>query len=178
MNGLLEQQRFHIERIIRLDEIAERVEISPQHLLDLQQKQITIQMARDTERPSAALKIFTIVTVIFAPLAFMVALFALKVDSFLMCGKSWSVAVTLIGGKIVTLSLMFFGWHGYGKYWYPFKNHGSSRTTGEKISKDERSDSYGNSGVAVERNEILEKRGSSFLRERRKVVGQDPSDRV
>ncbi|KAI3317679.1 hypothetical protein HD806DRAFT_514353 [Xylariaceae sp. AK1471] len=69
-------------RMKKLDEDAERVEKNISTLMDLKQKHATIREAHSTALLSATVFGFTIITVIFAPLAFVAALFALPIDKF------------------------------------------------------------------------------------------------
>ncbi|KAH7093422.1 hypothetical protein FB567DRAFT_174060 [Paraphoma chrysanthemicola] len=76
-------------QIKRMDEDAERVEKSLNHLLDFKQKQINIQEAQQSRKQAeeTALQgkfifVFTIVTVIFTPLSFLAALFAIQIKEF------------------------------------------------------------------------------------------------
>ncbi|KAJ8125876.1 hypothetical protein O1611_g7762 [Lasiodiplodia mahajangana] len=69
-------------RIEKLEQDAERVERNISTKLDLKQKHATIREAHSTAVLSATVFGFTIITVIFAPLSFIVALFALPLDTF------------------------------------------------------------------------------------------------
>ncbi|KAI0202315.1 hypothetical protein F4808DRAFT_72014 [Astrocystis sublimbata] len=69
-------------RIRKLQQDAERVEKNITTMLDLKQKHATIREAHSTAVLSATVFGFTIITVIFAPLAFVMALFAFPIDRF------------------------------------------------------------------------------------------------
>ncbi|KAE9365876.1 hypothetical protein N431DRAFT_487767 [Stipitochalara longipes BDJ] len=69
-------------RIAKLDDDAERVERAIDRKLDLKAKHASINEAHSTAIMSAAVFGFTIVTIIFTPLSFMVSLFALPIDRF------------------------------------------------------------------------------------------------
>ncbi|GAW26501.1 putative ankyrin repeat-containing domain [Rosellinia necatrix] len=69
-------------RISKLEQDAERVERNISTQLDLKQKHATMKEAHSTAIMSAAVFGFTIITIIFAPLSFMAALFALPIDMF------------------------------------------------------------------------------------------------
>jgi len=69
-------------RIERLDENAERVEKSISTGLDLKQKYATLHESHSTAVMSAAIFGFSIITIIFTPLSFILALFALPIKSF------------------------------------------------------------------------------------------------
>ena len=69
-------------RITKIEEDAERVEHNISTKLELKQKHATIKEAHSTAILSATIFGFTIITVIFAPLSFIVALFALPIDQF------------------------------------------------------------------------------------------------
>lgn len=70
------------QRIARLDEDAARVEDSIKTTLDLRAKHATMAEAHATAQMSAAIFGFTIITIIFTPLSFMVSLFALPIRRF------------------------------------------------------------------------------------------------
>ncbi|KAI1360900.1 hypothetical protein F5Y08DRAFT_331250 [Xylaria arbuscula] len=69
-------------RITKIEQDAERVEHNISVQLELKQKHATIKEAHSTAILSATVFGFTIITVIFAPLSFVVALFALPIDQF------------------------------------------------------------------------------------------------
>lgn len=69
-------------RIAKLEEDAERVERNISTQLDLKQKHAALKEAHSTAIAGAMVFGFTIVTVIFAPLSFVAALFALPIDKF------------------------------------------------------------------------------------------------
>ncbi|KAI0545985.1 hypothetical protein F4679DRAFT_575734 [Xylaria curta] len=69
-------------RIAKIEQDAERVEHNISTKLELKQKHATIKEAHSTAILSATVFGFTIITVIFAPLSFVVALFALPIDKF------------------------------------------------------------------------------------------------
>lgn len=70
------------KRVKKIDGDAERIERSVQDLLNLKRTHASIQEAHDSYILSTAVIGFTVVTIVFAPLAFLTALFALKVDGF------------------------------------------------------------------------------------------------
>ena len=69
-------------QIAKLDADAERVEGLITLQLDLKSKHASLQEAHQTTLMSAAIIGFTIVTIIFTPLAFLASLFALSTDKF------------------------------------------------------------------------------------------------
>lgn len=69
-------------RLSQLNEDAERVERSIIIKLDLKQKHTSLQESHSTAVMSAAVLGFTIVTIIFTPLSFVMSLFALPIDQF------------------------------------------------------------------------------------------------
>lgn len=69
-------------RMSHLNENAERVERVMLIKLDLKQKHTSLQESHSTAIMSAAVLGFTIVTIIFTPLSFVTALFALPIDEF------------------------------------------------------------------------------------------------
>ncbi|KAJ2978046.1 hypothetical protein NUW58_g7619 [Xylaria curta] len=120
-------------RIAKLEQDAERVERNISTKLELKQKHATMREAHSAAILSATVFGFTIVTVIFAPLSFVVALFALPIDKFNE-GKNgnekdgvyssnyigkWSVATELVSIAITLVamwaSLRFVGIHVWGK---------------------------------------------------------------
>ncbi|KAI8946179.1 hypothetical protein F4801DRAFT_583659 [Xylaria longipes] len=78
------QSRFnkYRRRISKLEQDAERVERNISTQLDLKQKHAAMKEAHSTAVISAAVFGFTIITIIFAPLSFVAALFALPIDEF------------------------------------------------------------------------------------------------
>ncbi|KAI0857113.1 hypothetical protein F4860DRAFT_506316 [Xylaria cubensis] len=120
-------------RITKLEEDAERVERNISTKLDLRQKHAIMREAHSAAMLSATVFGFTIITVIFAPLSFVVALFALPIDKFNegkegkdkdgvyssnYIGK-WSVATELASIAITLVAmwaaLRFVGIHAWGK---------------------------------------------------------------
>ncbi|KAI0165104.1 hypothetical protein GGR52DRAFT_94371 [Hypoxylon sp. FL1284] len=69
-------------RIAKLEEDSERVERNILIKLDLKQKHAAMKEAHSAAILSAAVSGFTVVTVIFTPLSFVAALFALPIDRF------------------------------------------------------------------------------------------------
>ncbi|KAI8960135.1 hypothetical protein F5Y11DRAFT_367643 [Daldinia sp. FL1419] len=120
-------------RIEKLEEDAERVERNISTQLDLKQKHAALKEAHSTAIVSAMVFGFTIITVIFAPLSFVVALFALPIDKFNE-GKNenrpdgvyssdyigrWSATTVLVSIAVTLLAiwagLRFTGLHIWGK---------------------------------------------------------------
>ncbi|KAI0527796.1 hypothetical protein F5B22DRAFT_4466 [Xylaria bambusicola] len=120
-------------RITKLEQDAERVEQDIQIQLDLKQKHATMKEAHSLAVLSATIFGFTIITVIFAPLSFIVALFALPIDKFnegkvgndkdgvyssIYVGK-WSVATEFVSISVTLIAmwaaLRFTGLHVWGK---------------------------------------------------------------
>lgn len=77
-----EQFANYKQRIVQLDEDAARVEASIETTLDLRAKHAGLQEAHSTALMSAAVFGFTLITIIFTPLSFMMALFALPIKRF------------------------------------------------------------------------------------------------
>ncbi|KAK7705778.1 hypothetical protein SLS63_014072 [Diaporthe eres] len=92
-----------MHRITEMNELAERALSSLRHLIDLKQKQanfseaisarelaeqtaknttLQIKQAEETTRQGKTLMVFTVVTIIFLPLSFLAAFFAINVDAF------------------------------------------------------------------------------------------------
>jgi Mg2+ and Co2+ transporter CorA len=67
-------------QIAKLNEDAERVERAIDRKLDLKTKHASLNEAHATAIMSAAVFGFTIITIIFMPLSFLVSLFALPID--------------------------------------------------------------------------------------------------
>ncbi|KAJ8119294.1 hypothetical protein ONZ43_g3724 [Nemania bipapillata] len=120
------------QQIAKLEEDAERVERDVSIQLDLKQKHATMKEAHSVAILSATVFGFTIITVIFAPLSFIVALFALPIDLFnegkdgntqdgvyssKYIGK-WSAATELVSISVTVLAmwaaLRFAGLHIWG----------------------------------------------------------------
>lgn len=78
-NLLIQKSRRRVEQ---LDEDAERVERSVITQLDLKAKHTSLREAHATAVMSAAVFGFTVVTIIFTPLSFMMSLFALPIRGF------------------------------------------------------------------------------------------------
>jgi hypothetical protein len=78
------QQLFpkYNRRITKLDEDAERVERSILVQLDLKAKHASLKESHSTAVMSAAVIGFTVITIIFTPLAFLASLLALPIDRF------------------------------------------------------------------------------------------------
>jgi hypothetical protein len=72
----------YFRRIDQLDEDAQRVERSITAMLDLKTKHATMREAHTTAVMSAAVLGFTIVTIIFTPLSFLMSLLALPMAGF------------------------------------------------------------------------------------------------
>jgi hypothetical protein len=70
------------QRIMQLDEDADRVERTIITKLDLKQKHASLHESHATAVMSAAVFGFTIVTIIFTPLSFLMSLFSLPIDQF------------------------------------------------------------------------------------------------
>ncbi|KAI0382294.1 hypothetical protein F5Y04DRAFT_253420 [Hypomontagnella monticulosa] len=120
-------------RIARLEEDAERVERNISTQLDLKQKHAAMKEAHSMAVVSAMVFGFTIITVVFAPLSFVAALFALPIDRFnegkdgnqkdgvyssRYIGK-WSATAALASIAVTLLAmwagLRFVGLHVWGK---------------------------------------------------------------
>ncbi|KAI0850186.1 hypothetical protein F5Y00DRAFT_268639 [Daldinia vernicosa] len=120
-------------RITKLEGDAERVERNISTQLDLKQKHAALKEAHSTAIVGAMVFGFTIVTVVFAPLSFVAALFALPIDKFNegkdghqkdgvyssnYIGK-WSAATVLVSIAVTLLAmwvgLQFAGLHIWGK---------------------------------------------------------------
>ncbi|KAF4632926.1 hypothetical protein G7Y89_g5196 [Cudoniella acicularis] len=78
---LIQFAKFN-RRIAKLDEDAERVERAIDRKLDLKTKHASLREAHTMAIMSAAVFGFTIITIIFTPLSFVVTLFALPIDRF------------------------------------------------------------------------------------------------
>jgi hypothetical protein len=96
------------ERILKIDGDADRVEKNVQDLLNLKRTYASVQDSHASVLLGVAAGAFAIVTIFFAPLAFLTALFALKVQGFnRLYMPSTDDKVTLngtIGGQNVSVS--------------------------------------------------------------------------
>ncbi|KAI0399733.1 hypothetical protein F4802DRAFT_588267 [Xylaria palmicola] len=154
------------QRMEKLDKDAERVEKKISTLLDLKQKHATMREAHSTALLSATVFGFTVITVIFAPLAFVAALFALPIDEFnkgkegnnkdgayssSYIGK-WSVTAELVSIAVTLLAMWagvrFAGLHVWGKRGLreyirqkanalPTEENNRHENNGDKNSRDE-----------------------------------------
>lgn len=70
------------QRVTKIREDAGRVETAVQDQLELRKTYASVKDAHNSLILSAAVIGFTVITIIFAPLAFLTALFAMKMDSF------------------------------------------------------------------------------------------------
>jgi len=72
----------YMRRVRKIDGDAERIEKSVQDMLNLRRTHASIRDAHSSLVVSTAVIGFTVITVVFTPLAFLTALFALKIDGF------------------------------------------------------------------------------------------------
>ena len=84
-----------LKDIKRMQEHANQNYIAIKDLLDLKQKYANAMQAADVARQSQTILVFTIVTVVFLPLSFLAAFFALGIDSFPHSHKSGNVDMPL-----------------------------------------------------------------------------------
>ncbi|KAK4569974.1 hypothetical protein LTR86_002944 [Recurvomyces mirabilis] len=100
--------------IERMGKQVERIYNSIRDLLDLKQKHANAMQATDTARQGKTLMVFTIVTVIFLPLSFLAAFFAINITQFPHQGKDGGLQMSLsyvssyvfgIGSAIALLSV-------------------------------------------------------------------------
>ncbi|KAJ2983391.1 hypothetical protein NUW58_g6255 [Xylaria curta] len=121
----------HQRQIAKLEQDAERVEQDVSTQLDLKQKHATMREAHSLGILSAAVFGFTVITVIYTPLSFVAALFALPIDQFNE-GKNgdkdgvysseyirkWSVTAELVSISVTLAAmwaaLQFTGLHLWG----------------------------------------------------------------
>jgi Mg2+ and Co2+ transporter CorA len=68
--------------VLKIDGDAERVQKAVQDKLDLKRTYASVKDAHSSLLLSTAVIGFTVVTIVFAPLAFLTALFALNIDGF------------------------------------------------------------------------------------------------
>ncbi|KAI1125253.1 hypothetical protein F5Y10DRAFT_12021 [Nemania abortiva] len=158
------------QRIANLEEDAERVERNVSVQLDLKQKHATIREAHSLAVLSATVFGFTVITVIFAPLSFIVALFALPIDRFNegkygsnkdgvyssgYIGK-WSAATELVSISVTLgamwAALRFTGLHIWGK-------KGLREYIGQKVN-EARAAEGGARTTDVENAQVTGSRGS------------------
>ncbi|KAK3676417.1 hypothetical protein LTR78_003693 [Recurvomyces mirabilis] len=107
---------YPLRDIKRMTTQAERIYNSIRDLLDLKQKHANAMQATDTARQGKTLMVFTIVTVIFLPLSFLAAFFAINVTQFPHQGKDGGLQMSLsyvssyvfgIGSAIALLCVIF-----------------------------------------------------------------------
>lgn len=72
----------YMRRVEKIDGDADRIEKSIQDMLNLKRTHASIRDAHSSLIVSTAVIGFTVITVVFTPLAFLTALFALKIDGF------------------------------------------------------------------------------------------------
>ncbi|CAN9171483.1 unnamed protein product [Alternaria alternata] len=72
----------YMRRVMKIDGDAERIEKSIQDMLNLKRTHASIKDAHSSLILSTAVIGFTVITIVFTPLAFLTALFALKIDGF------------------------------------------------------------------------------------------------
>ncbi|GAW15172.1 hypothetical protein ANO14919_045810 [Xylariales sp. No.14919] len=152
-------------RTRKLEEDAERVEKNILTMLDLKQKHAAMREAHSTAVLGATVFGFTIITVIFAPLAFVAALFALPIDKFnegkdmngtdgvyssSYIGK-WSVATEFVSIAITLIAmwagLRFAGLHVRGERGLrEYIRQKADAICKEEKSKDMGSEEEGNEG--------------------------------
>ncbi|CAI9630206.1 unnamed protein product [Alternaria burnsii] len=114
----------YMRRVKKIDGDANRIEKSIQDMLNLKRTHASIRDAHSSLIVSTAVIGFTVITIVFTPLAFLTALFALKIDGFEKLQISGSDGVfhsAKIGGifastEILTLVLTGFAVWGAFKY--------------------------------------------------------------
>jgi hypothetical protein len=72
----------YMRRVKKIDGDADRIEKSIQDMLNLKRTHASIRDAHNSLILSTAVIGFTVITIVFTPLAFLTALFALKIDGF------------------------------------------------------------------------------------------------
>jgi hypothetical protein len=72
----------YMRRVKKIDGDADRIEKSIQDMLNLKRTHASIREAHSSLIVSTAVIGFTVITIVFTPLAFLTALFALKIDGF------------------------------------------------------------------------------------------------
>lgn len=72
----------YMRRVKKIDGDADRIEKSIQDMLNLKRTHASIRDAHSSLIVSTAVIGFTVITIVFTPLAFLTALFALKIDGF------------------------------------------------------------------------------------------------
>ncbi|KAI0182479.1 hypothetical protein EV127DRAFT_488072 [Xylaria flabelliformis] len=179
-------------RITKLEEDAERVERNIATKLDLKQKHAAMREAHSTAIISAAVLGFTIITIIFAPLSFIAALFALPIDEFNK-GKMgndkdgvyssayigrWTVATEFVSISITLLAMWaavrFAGLHVWGKKGVREWIRQSARDirTAETHMQHESSNASESDGVPTRRTL------GDIVRRRRRDIPNSPMDEV
>ncbi|KAI1766809.1 hypothetical protein GGR53DRAFT_180351 [Hypoxylon sp. FL1150] len=100
-------------RIKKIDSDAEKIEKTVHDMLNLKRTYASVKDAHSSVMLSTAVIGFTVITIIFAPLAFLTALFALKIDGFEKLqvnvtdgtyNSSYMIGI-FVGTEILTISL-------------------------------------------------------------------------
>jgi hypothetical protein len=113
MNQAKDLLKKYIKRTVKIDRDAERIEKAVLDKLNLKRTHASIQDAHNSVILGAAVIGFTVVTIIFTPLSFLVGLFALPVDQFAgIKGKKDGNADILKGKYLAAVFGMHLLWIG------------------------------------------------------------------
>ncbi|RYN45028.1 hypothetical protein AA0114_g9466 [Alternaria tenuissima] len=126
----------YMRRIEKIDGDADRIEKNIQDMLNLKRTHASIKDAHSSLILSTAVIGFTVITIVFTPLAFLTALFALKIDGFERLQISGSDGVFhsgKIGGIFVSTEILTLALTGIA-IWLAFKyiNRDQERSSKEK----------------------------------------------
>ncbi|CAN9364128.1 unnamed protein product [Alternaria alternata] len=132
------QETIHryMRRVEKIDGDADRIEKNIQDMLNLKRTHASIRDAHSSLILSTAVIGFTVITIVFTPLAFLTALFALKIDGFERLQISGSDGVFhsgKIGGIFVSTEILTLVLTGIA-VWLAFKyiNRDQERSLKEK----------------------------------------------
>ncbi|KAK0262068.1 hypothetical protein B0A54_05017 [Friedmanniomyces endolithicus] len=103
-----QQEEKPTKRIERLDKDAERVQALIPQILDLKRSYVAMKESHWTAVTGVAILGFTVVTIIFTPLIFVVALLAVPGDTLLMGKhdhKHWFITKVTVATEFVTLAV-------------------------------------------------------------------------
>ncbi|CAN9220557.1 unnamed protein product [Alternaria alternata] len=127
----------YMRRVEKIDGDADRIEKNIQDMLNLKRTHASIKDAHSSLILSTAVIGFTVITIVFTPLAFLTALFALKIDGFERLQISGSDGVFhsgKISGMFVSTEILTLVLTGIA-VWLAFKyiNRDQERSLKEKI---------------------------------------------
>ncbi|PNH35808.1 hypothetical protein BJF96_g927 [Verticillium dahliae] len=133
----------HLQRIEQMEQAASKAEKTLHRLVDLKQKQASLteawyarESARDTARQGKTVVVFTVVTIIFLPVSFIAAIFAIDSNGFrrdeddkipfgymltyiLSIGLTISIPLIVIAFNVDRIARWFGSLRGmFGRFWH------------------------------------------------------------